>query len=274
MDQEEVNYLDGATRLEKNPLSNIKDLIIVPCHASFKAEVDIVPVDLGSDANWALFDYQKGEVKFYLEHISKAIEMLEDNKGSLVVFSGSCTRVDGGEWSEAETYHRIALTECFRRWGMSDPSKYNEITSRMRKDVWALDSFENMLGSLCEFKNAIGDNPRHVTVVGWKFKEERIKIHMDALKFPMERFSYVGVNNPIDMGGAIKGEARAISQFENNIYGAGGNLGEKRRNRNRGGKTNCFEELVPEMTGFIEYMYNPENGNTPYNGDVDWESGL
>lgn len=57
----------------------------------------------------------------------------------------------------------------------------------------ARDSFENLLFGLCRFYELTGHFPDDLLVIGYEFKHERFAdLHRAALKWPDQRFSFVG----------------------------------------------------------------------------------
>lgn len=64
-------------------------------------------------------------------------------------------------------------------------------------DPWlqehARDSFENLLFSVCRFREVTGRYPAHITVVSFEFKHERIAgLHAKALRWPLQRLRFLG----------------------------------------------------------------------------------
>jgi hypothetical protein len=210
------------------PNSCLKDLIIVPGHASFLEKVNSVPVNPQSDDLWALSGFQKGEPKYYIEHIYRGLDLAASNPESLLVFSGSWTRKESGRWSEAKSYSSIAEQKCNKCVDAGNC----QVSKRIALDEWALDSFQNLLGSICTFNSITQRNPRNITMVGWKFKEERFKLHCDSISFPLNKFNYIGVNNPENVEAALSGEINTINQFVKFPFGNREVLLKKREQRN------------------------------------------
>lgn len=196
-------------------------LIVVPGHASFKAEVSLpLPLDFHNDEYWALQDFQKGEPPYYVEHIQRALELADDE--SLIIFSGGRTREDSGRfWSEARTYDEIAKTF----------PKYPN--AHVALEEYAKDSFQNLEFSIRKFVSLIGHEPARITVVGWKFKEKRFQLHAQTLEVSLDTFQYLGVNNPDpnSLRSALAGEERAVQLFTETPLGDGGLLEQKRYQR-------------------------------------------
>lgn len=69
--------------------------------------------------------------------------------------------------------------------------------SRAHTEEHARDSLENLLFSICRFKELTGDYPDEVTVVSYDFKKERFsKLHRRAVGFPADKFHFVGTEPP------------------------------------------------------------------------------
>ncbi len=106
----------------------LQDLVLVAGHAAFKSTVTGVPNDPESDDSWVLQDFQIGEPPFYLEHIRRGVVLAANNPVALLVFSGGRTRHESGPWSEAKTYHEVAMS---RRFWIPDNTTVR-LTNRLR----------------------------------------------------------------------------------------------------------------------------------------------
>ena len=74
----------------------------------------------------------------------------------------------------------------------------------------ALDSFQNLLFSLARFREYTGRWPARVTVVGYEMKRQRFtELHRAALRWPVGRFEYVGIDAEGDTETAKQGEVSA-----------------------------------------------------------------
>lgn len=90
---------------------NLKNLILVAGHAVYTADNFNNPVN---DDNWYLQDFQKWEPPFYIEHIRYGVDLAEQDREALLVFSGGQTRFEAGPRSEAQSYWCIA--DHFNWW--------------------------------------------------------------------------------------------------------------------------------------------------------------
>lgn len=230
------------------------NLIVCAGHAVYTGENFDKPED---DANWCLQDFQKGEPKLYLDHIRKAVELAAEDPDSIVIFSGGQTREEAGPLSEGQSYWRVA--NHFNWWG------HVSVKSRAICEEYARDSFENVLFSLARFREYTGTYPGRMTVVSWAFKDERFKLHVEACRFPCDRYTFVGVNNPDDMASALRGEAKTIERFCKDPYGTHDSLLEKRRAREHSGRLISYVWSAPEMKGLLTHP-----GPELYNGPLPW----
>jgi hypothetical protein len=103
----------------------------------------------------------------------------------VLIFSGGETRNTGGARAEGPSYWALAdslgLLEGYAQYSTTEN--------------YARDSYENVLFSICRFKEFTGRYPEAITVVGYAFKERRFAtVHREAVRFPEERFSYVGID--------------------------------------------------------------------------------
>lgn len=232
----------------------LKNLVIVAGHAVYVGQ-DLLHPEL--DRNWFLQSFQRGEPPLYIGHIRSGVDVARDDPGSLLVFSGGQTRREAGPRSEGQSYWNLA--EYFRWW--SSP----EVSGRSTTEEFARDSFENLLFSICRFKEWTGRYPQKIHVVSWTFKRKRFDLHREALRFPKSRFEFHGANQPEDLVGAEKGEAKAIAAFEKDPYGTGKDLGQKRVDRNPLSRTNPYPVSCPELESILLHR-----GPTLYEGKLPW----
>lgn len=212
-------------------ISEIKNLIIVPGHACFKGDLESIPENPDQEENWILNKFQKGETNYYIEHIEAGLRLAEEDPSSLLVFSGGFTRNCCGQWSEAATYQAIANLQCRK----CNKPKINleecTVPKRTALDQRALDSYQNLAYPLQDFYRLTQRIPNKVSVVNWEFKRSRFFLHAKAIDLPISRFEYLGVNNPVDLNGALRGEERTIELFSKFPHGDEGELLKKREER-------------------------------------------
>lgn len=240
---------------------NLKNLILVAGHAVYTADNFVHPAD---DNNWYLQDFQKGEPPFYIEHIRYGVDLADQDRESLLVFSGGQTRFEAGPRSEAQSYWYIA--DHFNWWWKTN------IKLRATTEEFARDSFENLLFGICRFKECTGQYPNKIIVVSWAFKKDRFAKHRRAIGFPEEKYTFVGVNNPVDLDGAERGERKANKAFEDDPYGIKetpegtseeekkklGLLGDKTKDRNPFSRQHPYETNCPELKELLAYRDTKE----------------
>lgn len=228
-------------------------LVVVSCHAVHVAG------DLDrylEDSSWALEPFQRGEPRVFVEHIRRGVELAHADPRALLVFSGGMTRRDAGRLSEAEGYLRIARHLSW--WSMGG------VGDRAASETFARDSFENLLFSICRFREVTGGYPEAIAAVSWAFKRARFELHARALRY--ERFTFEAVGQPDDLDAAIEGErTRGIGPFSEDPYGRGDLLSRKRRERDPFGSRPPYGTTCPEIAGLIAHA-----GPGIYDGPLPW----
>ncbi|KAM3570282.1 hypothetical protein VYU27_007652 [Nannochloropsis oceanica] len=253
----------SLSKFRNNPLPSLPNsaalthLIVVAGHAVTITE-SLEGVE-EEDHVWYLLPYQKAQdlPATFVAHIKAGVSLAQRDPASLLVFSGGQTRVDAGPWSEGAAYYRVA--EHFGWWDpASDPSP--EVKGRALAEEYALDSFENLLYSICRFKEYTGHYPTRITVVSFAFKRARfLSHHRGALRFPEAQFEYMGLDPPpegrFDRKKAVEGEYHdALKLFESDPYGCHSKtLQEKRASRNPFRRTAPYALACPEIAPLLEY---------------------
>lgn len=232
----------------------IYKLIIVAGHSIYIGK-DFV--NLYDDNNWFLFPFQKGEPRFYIEHIKKGTELLKEDKNSLLIFTGGQTRKEAWFRSEAGTYFEIAehlnlFTE--------------ETKQRVTTEEFSRDSFENLFFPICRFKEYLGYYPTFIDLVTFGFKEQRFWLHLEALKFPKSNVRFIGPNNPEDLELARKGEIKVLEAISKDPYQTNGDLLIKRNQRNPHRRQIGYGISCPELTGLFNYF-----GTKIFPDKLPWE---
>ena len=234
----------------------MEHLIIVAGHAVYVAPDFARPA---ADESWLLQPFQRGEPPFYIEHIKRGVELAAADTGALLMFSGGPTRREAGPRSEADGYWRVA-----DHFGWLS---YGNVRERAVTEEFARDSLENMLFGLCRFRALTGRYPVHLTAVSWAFKAARFDLHRAALRWPAEKFSFVGANNPLDLADAGAGELRqALEPFRQDPYGAQNPLAAKRSARDPFQRQPPYAQTCPEIAGLLNHR-----GPEIYAGPLLWE---
>eukprot|EP00903_Cladosiphon_okamuranus_P005512 g5492.t1 len=236
---------------------------MVPCHGVTVTE-SLEGAD-SRDEDWFLLDYQKGKdvPRALVGHIQGGLDELDADENSLLLFSGGKTRGPAGPKSEGESYFFVA--DHYDWWGRPD------LRSRASTEDFARDSFENVLFSICRFKEITGSYPTKITIVGYDFKARRFEdLHVAAIRFPPEAFRYVGQHpeGKFDHAAAAEGErTSALEPYRSDPYGctAGGTLAEKRHQRDPFHRTPPYTLVCPEMSALLEYC-----GTEIFAGELPW----
>ena len=88
--------------------------------------------------------------------------------------------------TEAESYLRLAQVARLLP---------EQLFERSTTENYALDSFQNLLFSIARFHEFTGHFPSAITIVGYDFKKPRFTdLHREALRWPIDKFNYVGVD--------------------------------------------------------------------------------
>ena len=217
----------------------LRRVVVVAGHAVY------VGGDPWDDRSWALKPRQAGEPPFFVHHILRAIEATAEDRLAGCIYSGGKTREAAGPLSEGVGYWRIGQSV---RW-LGRP----DVRDRTATEDFAQDSFENLLFGLCRFRELAGHFPEHVTVVSWRFKEARFALHRDAIGWPESRWTYLGVNNPVELQDAISGERQTIEAFRLDPYGRTGTLAAKRHRRNPYHQRHSYSTTCPEVAALLSH---------------------
>ncbi|KAI9278291.1 hypothetical protein BDA99DRAFT_491753 [Phascolomyces articulosus] len=270
--------------------------IIVAGHAIYKGDPSSTLVSPGQegssiykDDDWILEPFQRGgQVTTFIKHIEKGIELAKSDPNAVLIFSGGQTRAEAGPRSEGQSYWMIA--EALEKNNIETESQNenenenetennvtnninnNSILSRMLVEDHARDSYENVLFSLCRFYEMTGEYPSRVTIVGFEFKRKRFQdLHMHALRFPIDRFEYIGIDPPFDLEAAsdrIAGEnANSFGPFSEDLYGCHAPLSQKRLDRNPFRRKHPYSLTCPDLSNLINYC--PSN-NALFPGPLPW----
>ncbi|EPS61399.1 hypothetical protein M569_13398, partial [Genlisea aurea] len=254
-----ASYLNMVSDTESHyPFPDLKNLVMVAGHSVYTSNCGKPE----KEDSWYLASYQRhpGQAASFVSHIQKGVEIADEDNLSLLLFSGGETRKDAGPRSEAQSYWIVAESkEWFGNRG--------NVRERALTEEHARDSYENLLFSLCRFRELTGSYPRNVTVVGYDFKAERfVDLHRSAVRFPASRFRYYGTPSaPDSIEAALKGEAAVRDQFESDPYGCSGSLFRKKMKRDPFHRSVPYPKGCPEMAGLFGYC-----GASPYPGFLPW----
>lgn len=118
--------------------------------------------------------------------------------------------------TEAQSYHQLATSARLLNSELNHQSTLPPIL-RTTSENFALDSFQNLLFSIARFHEVTGSYPTNITVVGFGMKKPRFQeLHRKAIRWPEERFEYVGIDVEGDTSLAYAGEVSDQSLMQNN----------------------------------------------------------
>lgn len=134
---------------------------------------------------------------------------------------------------------------------------------------YSWDSLQNMLFSVCRFKEVTGSYPSKVTVVGMPFKMRRfLTVHREAMKIPQSMIEYVGVGGTFpDTYEQLEIE-KVIPAFQNDLYACKGDLKRKKLQRNKNHRWPGFLDTCPEMEGLLTFCST--DADRVYPGKLPW----
>jgi len=250
------------SHLIQHDYDNAEHLIVVAGHAVVRMN-RLMSADT-DDAAWWLLKYQRsqGFPSILSSHIKRGLSLLAQDPKALLLFSGGQTRRDVGPISEAASYYYVADAKGWipllndagsggtaASSGGSDPS-HREPRERIFLEEYARDSLENLMFSLCRYREVVGTYPKHVTMVGFDFKAERYtRLHAAAVGLLDKSFAYEGLipGGSFHMDAAVEGEKAVVRAFEGDPYACSNELHDKEELRNPFRRSIPYLEACPEM---------------------------
>ncbi|SCU79856.1 LAFA_0B06062g1_1 [Lachancea sp. 'fantastica'] len=197
-------------------------LIIVPCHSIWKIDNGLEPENYGqSSKHWFLAPFQyegRDHLSFVMHSLLAIEELLKDTENSLLLFSGSCTKKEAGNVSEAHSYFLQArkllnavsygfdlpatftshkdISRCCHSIDQKMKAQNLTVDELFAKHIeiegFALDSLDNLLYSLVKFKDLTSNDASRVTLSGFGFKKRRfLELHAGAIDYPAGKINYI-----------------------------------------------------------------------------------
>jgi hypothetical protein len=216
--------------------------------------------------SWFLESYQRspGQAEALVAQMRRGVEALKANPRALLIFSGGKTRADAGSVSEATSYWQAS--RALDWFGLDDDR--DPLARRAFTEEHARDSLENALFGIARFAELTGKAPRNLTVVGYEFKRERFeKAHRTAVRWPEERFTYLGTpaaNAERDAESAAS-EVAVRAAFAEDPYACGEALGAKRTGRDPFNVGHPYEGSNPDLVGLFRHC-----GTETFAGKLPW----
>ena len=200
----------GLSDLKRRGLRN---LIIVPQFIVPRPDIFLGnPWDLGS---WLPKSYHcKDHLRCFIEINRAGVELAAADSSALLIPSGTAT--DGrNTLTEAQGFELLA--EKLGWFG------HPEVKSRMYPEIFATTSYLNLIYSICRFFEVTGKYPDRVLIPGMSYKEGRFSLHRMAIRWPEDRFEYIGVCDPPDedIVKALEAEIKNIDEFRRFPHGKG-----------------------------------------------------
>ncbi|KAL8725558.1 MAG: hypothetical protein Q9166_007281 [cf. Caloplaca sp. 2 TL-2023] len=179
------------------------------------------------ETEWAIEPFQRGETPTFIEHIKAGLKLLEEEPDSFLVSSGGPTKRDRTELTESESYLELAQANDLFDLCPADA------LARVTLESFSTDSYQNLLFSIIVFRQLQGTYPSHVTLISHAFKRPRfIDLHLSAIRWPANRFTYVGIDPPESVTSKKdleEGERmRGYGLWKGDLYGVGAGLAGKR----------------------------------------------
>jgi hypothetical protein len=246
---------EGEVGMDTLDAAAASTLIIVACHSTYLGGES---ADRLSDASWVLEPFQKGEPRIFLEHAVRGLELARLEQRSVLVFSGGQTKKVAGPISEAQSYWSLCQELGLFADGL--------IVERVTTEEFACDSFQNLLFSICRFREYVGRYPETIRLVSWGFKRDRFGGHRDALRWPAKRFYYEAVGEPLDAHSARLSEDLVSREFAADPYGSMGDLFAKRASRNPFRRFPPYGESCPELLPLLRFK-----GPGIFDGSLPWD---
>ena len=248
----------AGTGPETYPYPSALDLVVVCGHAVYRSG-DYSRA--GEESSWYLEDYQKvqGRAETFLEHAKVGVMEAANNPKALLVFSGGKTRKSAGSLGEGTSYWEVARANSWF-------GKVDTVATRAFTEDFARDSLENVMFSITRFHELTGKVPRKLTVVGYEFKRERfVDLHRAALRFPRDRFVYVGTGAAGTEERSSASEVDVRAQFRADPYGCSGELRRKRRARDPFNVGQPYSRTNPELEPLLSHC-----GPELFDGKLPW----
>lgn len=247
-------------------VSDLSRLIIVPCHGIWigngKRFNESDKSGYSNPSSWVVDPWLKDKLADLTKHTSMAVKLASDDPKSLVLFSGGQTRSAAGMRSEGLSYLELATSQEDIR---------TDVLPRLSFEEFAKDSQENVLFSLCRFKQITGRYPLIVDIVGFGYKKDRfVNEHRKSVRFPSHRFGYISPDSQDQKSSFSDMEHQVtIPQFQRDPFGCKSPLIDKKNGRNPFNQKHNYLESCPELEQLLNYCNN--DSKNAANKKLPWE---
>lgn len=227
-----INEKDKMADLKTLYYRHATTMIMLPCHAIYKGH--------GSGrglSDWHMESFQKegNDHLSWIKQIQRCVGLVRGaaRKDSIVVISGGKTKKIAGNVSESLSYLNLLLQnkEMFMLLPHSGccEDEQDEILGSIYLEEYAKDSFENLLYSICRFKEITNRYPEKVVIVGYEFKRSRfVNLHAKAIDSQYYgEIEYLGIDPVPPYASDSEGYARFFQDLEKNEYNNAISLFEK-----------------------------------------------
>jgi len=246
-------HLDILSGKNAFPLHN---LILVAGHGVYLH----LDSNITDESNWSK-GYAHNHHKTWIKHIQKGVELADKDDRSLLLFSGGQTRPGMGPLTEAQSYWSLAEQ---RQWFGFENARPRSFT-----EEFAMDSFQNLLFSICRFREITGNYPRKITVISYEFKRRRfVTEHRRALSYPSKFFEFEGIDGDLDL--SAFDDSGLAQAFHVDPFGCDGDIADKRERRNPYRRTLPYPSGCPEVADLFRICSHDElDHELPWEGKSD-----
>eukprot|EP01066_Platyproteum_vivax_P012256 Platyproteum_vivax@DN5573_c0_g1_i2.p1 len=253
------------------------NLILVAGHSTLLINnlINSTKVDITDANNWYFLSWQKrNELEYWLNHIETALKMAAEDDRSIVIFSGGKSRTSEAmkalPVSEGQAY-RFASSMLIKDKLSTDPISaqldWNHVEDRLFTEDFARDTFENLLFSLCRFRQLTGHYPKRLSVVTYFHKCGRVARYLALLRYPTPIKCLGAGLIPSDKEMDI--EVGLMAAKLKDLMGCNGDLAKK-HSRNPHFQVPPYPNLCPELSPIFNYC-NQHHFRTI---QFPWEAGF
>ncbi|XP_028555426.1 uncharacterized protein C57A10.07 [Dendrobium catenatum] len=236
------------------PMKNLHNLVMVAGHSIY---ISSTCGKFDSEDSWFLEPYQKhpGQAATFIAHIKEGVKIAAQDENALLLFSGGETRNGAGPRSEAQSYWAVAEA---KGWFGKGTHLHLEHKKAEGAEEEVAPTPILILAPPCQnfqLDQLVEQFDHGNMVVSYDFKKERFSdLHRSSIRFPEERFFFVGTpTTPDSKDAAMAGEAIVRAQFQVDPYGCTGSLQDKRLKRDPFHRSVPYPGGCPELKSLFSY---------------------